>query len=111
MRRAFDLARRLAAPVHDRRRAGAAILGDGAADDENDGGPVCMAMPGDDATRLNDEPPQKQPMLLAHYVLALEIEAGQHLVGDALGLGWIHLLALAIGDDLVGGAGAGRRGK
>jgi hypothetical protein len=80
-----DLSRDVARLMHDRNRAGAGVFEDFALDDVDNRRPIAVAVPGDDAARLNHELAQTQLAFLEFCRLIGEIDGGEDRIADALG--------------------------
>ena len=100
---------------------GSAIAGefdDVTLDDVNDRGAIAMAMPGNDATRLDGELAHAEFAVLDLGRLFRDVDHGDHGVGDTDGLhvdGLAGIRLLGVGGALTGERGgrerAGRQGK
>ena len=60
------------------------MLGDRAGDDVDEGRPVGVAVPGNDAARLHHEPAQPEHALVGLHGFLRQVDGGQHLVGHVL---------------------------
>src|SRR6516162_7108596 len=91
--------------VHDRIGAVAGVFDDLAFGDVNNRRPIGVAVPGHDAARLDRELAESQLAFLDVGRLLLEVDGGEHCVGDALaGMGARHA---HVGFGLAGGTFAG----
>src|SRR6516162_9165726 len=84
MRGAARLRPDVAGLVHDRISAVAGVFDDLALGDVDDRGAVAVAVPGHDAAGLDRELAEPQLAILDVRRLLLEVDGGEHRVGDAL---------------------------